>query len=533
MRRIHTIVASGLIVLFVVVPPVLASGPEPGNRITPRAQSALGASNPSDRVTVVVTMADQADLTKVTGNNRAATRRSLISLLQATAGGQASLRGRLAVLAARGMVEDVTSFWIFNGLSVTASPVVIAELGTRSDVAIVDLESEVGLATTEPNLTQVGAQSLWASGLDGTGMVVAALDTGVDVTHPDLQASWRGGTNSWFDPYNGTTSPNDPNGHGTGTMSIMVGGAAGGTSIGVAPGAKWIAAKIFNNSGGATSIAIHSAFQWLLDPDSNPATDDAPDVVNNSWTMVNPGCDLAYQNDINALRTAGILPVFAAGNSGTGGSLSPGNNPGAFSVGAVDGNDTVLASSSRGPSACTGDTVYPDLVAPGSSIRVARPGNTYMARTGTSMAAPHVTAGLALLLQARPGLGIAQQEAALVGGAVDLGQPGLDLDSGFGRLDLVASLAAVDTPVNQAPVAAFTTEKRKSTYSFNASGSSDPDGVILSYRWDFGDGSVGSGPVVSHVFGAGTFTVTLRVTDDDGAVGIASTTLTHVVKGRR
>ena len=67
-------------------------------------------------------------------------------------------------------------------------------------------------------------------------------------------------------------------------MGVIVGGDAGGTSIGMAPGARWIAAKIFNDSGTATSTAIHLAFQWLLDPDHDPATADAPNIVNGSWS---------------------------------------------------------------------------------------------------------------------------------------------------------------------------------------------------------------------------------------------------------
>ena len=99
-------------------------------------------------------------------------------------------------------------------------------------------------------------------------------------------------------------------------MGVMVGGDAGGTSIGVAPDARWIAAKIFNDHGAATTAGIHLGFQWVLDPDSDPGTPDAPNVVNNSWTLSSPGCNLEFQLDLQNLRAAGILPVFAAGNAG-------------------------------------------------------------------------------------------------------------------------------------------------------------------------------------------------------------------------
>mgnify|MGYP000538239624 CR=1 FL=1 len=74
----------------------------------------------------------------------------------------------------------------------------------------------------------------------------------------------------------------------------------------MAPDAKWIAAKIFNDSGAATTTGIHLAFQWLLDPDGNPATADAPNVVNASWTMSAAGCNTDFQPDLQSLRAAGI-----------------------------------------------------------------------------------------------------------------------------------------------------------------------------------------------------------------------------------
>ena len=81
-------------------------------------------------------------------------------------------------------------------------------------------------------------------------------------------------------------------GHGTRTMGVMVGRDAGGSGVGVAPDAQWIAVKIFDDAGSATVAGIHAGFQWLLDPDGNPATADAPHVVNNSWTFSGAGCNL-------------------------------------------------------------------------------------------------------------------------------------------------------------------------------------------------------------------------------------------------
>ena len=213
-----------------------------------------------------------------------------------------------------------TPFWIFNGLSVTARPAVLAAIAARPEVASVTVDevpvvpagasaalaphgAPGSTAPNEANIVAVNAPAMWARGATGQGVVVASLDTGVDIGHPDLAARWRGGSNSWYDPYGQhVTTPVDLTGHGTATMGIIVGGDAGGTSIGMAPGATWIAARIFNDSGSATATAIHAAFQWILDPDGNPATADAPRIVNNSWAYGAPGCNLAFQLDLQALR---------------------------------------------------------------------------------------------------------------------------------------------------------------------------------------------------------------------------------------
>ena len=209
-------------------------------------------------------------------------------------------------------------------------------------------------------------------------------------------------------------------------MGIMVGGDAGGTSIGMAPGATWIAARIFNNSGVATATAIHAALQWVLDPDGNPATADAPQVVNNSWAYGSPGCNLEFQPDLQALRAAGIVPVFAAGNYGPGPStsVSPANYPEALAVGNTGNTNVIASSSSRGPSACgEGSTVYPEVVAPGVSVLTTDLFGLYQSVSGTSLAAPHVAGALALLLSAHPGLDASAQSAALTGTSTDLEPP--------------------------------------------------------------------------------------------------------------
>jgi hypothetical protein len=249
-------------------------------------------------------------------------------------------------------------------------------------------------------------------------------------------------------------------------MGALVGGDAGGTAIGMAPDARWIAVKIFNDRGTATSAGIHLGYQWLLDPDGNPATADSPNVVDNSWTSASPGaCSAEFQPDLRSLRAAGMLPVFAAGNYGpsAGTSASPANLPEALSVGVVNNSGVVDGSSSRGPSAC-GQTVYPQLVAPGVGVRTTDLYGGFVNQTGSSMAAPHAAGALALLLNAFPGLSVDRQAAALQNSAVDLGVAGPDNTYGYGRLDAVAAYNRVLTSPD------FTVSASPSSLSASAGG---------------------------------------------------------------
>ncbi len=357
--------------------------------------------------------------------------------------------GPVGRIAAVGEVSAFDSFWVFNGFSVTATSAAILALSSRPEIAAITsdevpiLMTGAAAAAAEPNLDAIGAPALWKLGFTGQGVVVASMDTGVDGTHPDLAARWRGGSNSWYDPYGEhPIFPTDVYGHGTWVTGVMVGGSAGGSAVGIAPDAQWIAVKIFNDRGVATISGIHQGYQWLLDPDGNPSTADAPDLVNNSWALGNPGCNLEFQYDVAALKSAGIMQVFAGGNYGPTGStsVSPANYPGVIAVGAVDNAGLIWYGSSRGPATCGGATVpYPSLVAPGVNVRTTDLLGGYYALTGTSMASPHVSGVLALLRGAFPGATAAHLRDALLHTAVDLGVTGPDNDYGYGEVDALAA----------------------------------------------------------------------------------------------
>lgn len=432
---------------------VTAIAPPP----TAATAAAAATSSAEPKYDVIVKLRAKADLGRLprTGPQRVRRTRVLGELRATATRTQAPL---LRSVRQDGGVSSIRPLWISNAVALRATQRAIDRIRSRPEVLSVTPDAvftapEAPASTgAEPNLGQVGAPAMWERGFTGQGVVVALLDTGVDLDHPDLSSSWRGGTSSWFDPFGQHPDlPTDLNGHGTWTAGVAVGGSTSGSSIGMAPGARWIGARVFDDQGRGTSSAIHAALQWAADPDHNPATDDAADVVSNSWGFAGPGCDLEFQPDLATLRQLDILPVFSAGNSGPNPatSYSPANYPEALSVGAVDAADVVLPSSSRGPSVCGARTrSFPDVVAPGKNIYTSDLYSMWTVASGTSMAAPHVAGALALLLSARPGMSAAAQETVLRAGSHDLGPAGPDEAYGAGRLDTLSSwtlAAGIDT----------------------------------------------------------------------------------------
>ncbi len=462
--------------------------PKNGDGLSSSLRSRLAALPPDQMTTVIIQLRQQATLRDSRGRDRATRQRETLgNLKELAATTQGQVLKTLKAFQKSGAVENYQSFWVFNGFSATASADAIRKLASHPDVAIiyedqldiVPVSAAGALSNPQASLSLVGAPSLWNLGYTGQGVVIASLDTGVDLNNPELAARWRGGANSWLDPYGQHTNPYDASGHGTWTMGLMLGGDASGVSLGVAPNASWMAARIFNDQGTSTATAIHQSYQWLLDPDGNAATADAPDVVNNSWTFAYPGCNLDFEIDLQALRAAGILPVFAAGNGGPNAatSYSPSNNPSAFAVGAINNSSLVYGLSSRGPSTCGGSTsVFPDLVAPGVNVSTTDKGDFYTTATGTSMAAPHVSGGLALLLQAFPNLTAAEQESALLASAFDLGAAGPDDTYGHGRMDLVAAHQWLLNP----PVISTSTATATSTATVTATVTATSTATVVS-----------------------------------------------------
>ncbi len=327
---------------------------------------------------------------------------------------QASL---LAYLKERGV--PFQAFYIMNTIRVEAGLPVIEWLAAREDVARISVppnprlepvydERPAGEGTAAPewNVLRVGAPDVWAMGFRGEGMVVGDNDTGMQYDHPALVNQYRGNLGggvfdhnyNWWDDIGGSSTPLDYDSHGTHTAGTMVGDDGGSNQIGVAPGAKIIAC-----AGLSLTCLEFFLTPWDLNH-QNPDPTKAPDAINNSWYDPDP---FDYRPIIQNLNAAGIAVIKSAGNAGGNCNTitNPGYVPEIIATAAFANGDTIAGFSSRGPSSYynpPGTILKPEVAAPGVSVRSSVPTNGYGYKSGTSMAAPHSTALVALIWNAAP-----------------------------------------------------------------------------------------------------------------------------------
>jgi serine protease AprX len=274
--------------------------------------------------------------------------------------------------------------------------------------------------------------SLWgAQGMDGKGVTVVVIDSGIDAGHPDLDYGTKTirnlksdtGTGPWYEIENGDTS----SGHGTHVAGTVAGNgdASAGARAGVAPGANLIGLSV----GEAVFVTGGlGALEWVYEhsrPGNNPYN---IRVATNSWGggggQYDPG-DAISQGINNLVYDNNVAVSFAAGNSGGDGNSiqasNYGNTPAAVGVAASGRDGTYITDFSSKGQWDWVDT-WPDLAAPGHNIQSTAARRTiisllqrgtdanpyYFAISGTSMATPHVAGALAILFQAAPSLRVSE-----------------------------------------------------------------------------------------------------------------------------
>jgi len=383
--------------------------------LTPGLQAKVEKAAPGEMLKVIVYMNGETDISVLPPEQKDA----MVKQLQDFAAN--SQRDLLATLPKYGdKVAKVTPLWITNVIGMEATPEVIRDLVMRLDVARIDEDRIIQLEDTHPRdiprinakewgIIKIKADSVWLMlGYNGTGIVVGNMDTGVLTTHVTFGGRYRGGNNSWLDAVNNQTTPYDDHGHGTHTMGTICGGSTADT-IGVARGATFVAAKAFNSGGSGSTVDIMECYQWF-------AGTSRPHIFGNSWGNSN-GADTSFWTASRNCQILGIHQAYSNGNSGPGsGSVgAPASMPFNIGVGATDVSDVIAGFSSRGPSPAfpagrestaqyldpnwAASRRKPDLSAPGVAVRSSYNNGGYTSMDGTSMASPHVTGVIALMLQ--------------------------------------------------------------------------------------------------------------------------------------
>lgn len=340
------------------------------------------------------------------------------------------------------------SLWISNTISLEILSSQLPKIAAMGDVLRIEENQEIiqddpietksspfKLSSHTYGLEQIKALQTWEEfSLKGEGVRVGIIDSGVDSNHPELRG--RVIKNRDFIEGYPDDKPNDATGHGTHCAGSMAGANVGDTAIGVAPEARIISAKIFNKSGSSDATTVLKAMQWMVDPDANPSTNDFPRLVSNSW---GGKMSSTFHRAVKVWEQLGILPVFAAGNSGPRKEsiAAPAGYPESLAVGASKEDGKIANFSSRGPVFYQGKSYQkPDVSAPGYDVLSSRRGGGYQKMSGTSMACPHVAGAAALVFEANPKLNAKMVRRILEVSASDILSQGLDNHSGWGIINV-------------------------------------------------------------------------------------------------
>ncbi len=347
------------------------------------------------------------------------------------------------LLKSLGNVTILRTYTIVSGALVKAPLGMATNIASQSYVKSVTYNYKVrvhsiavpaasGFATAQysANLDQIGATRLHNLGINGTGVKVAVLDTGIN-THEALPASRIIYSYSFVSG----EDAKDYNGHGTHVAGII--GGYGPSYTGVAPGVLLLNIKVLDKNGEGDLSDLVSGIQRAVAQGANVISISAGAEIDNPN---DPVCQAANNAMLN-----GVVVVAAAGNEGPDGGTvnAPGEAALSICVGAVDSNNDVASFSSRGPTADYRAGV--DLVAPGVNIVSLDYSDSsgYVSMSGTSQATPHVSGVAALLLSYNSSLTPVTIKAALMSTAVDLSESpyaqGNGLVNASAAYDLLAS----------------------------------------------------------------------------------------------
>lgn len=260
----------------------------------------------------------------------------------------------------------------------------------------------------------------------GSNVLVAVIDSGVDVVHPELAGVI-------VDSYDALGSGEKPHKHGTAIAGAI---AAHSRLLGVAPAARILAIRAFGTKGAsadATTFAILKSLEYAVDHGAR--------IINMSFSgPFDPGLG----RHLAAAYAKGAVLIAASGNLGA---KSPPQYPAAdanvIAVTATDADDRLFVAANRGD--------HVAVAAPGVDILLPAPDNDYWMASGTSFAAAHVSGIAALILSRRPDLAPDQVKQILMTTARDLGPPGRDPQFGAGLADAHRAVMAVGLGTVAAP----------------------------------------------------------------------------------
>ncbi len=339
-------------------------------------------------------------------------------------------------------------------------------------------------------LAAIGAPAAWDRGWGSSAVVIAVVDSGVDLNHPDLVDQIASGGWDFVDD---DTVPDDLYGHGTHVAGIAAAEANNGLfGSGTAPGCRILPVRVLGADGVGNTWETAQGIEW--------AVTNGADVINLSLGTPEQN---HYLSDAVAYAIAnGVVVVAASGNCDPDRLTDvqyPAREPGVIAVGAVQ-NTTPY---SIAPFSQDGASL--DLVAPGVAIYstlIDRAG--YM--SGTSMATPFVAGTVALMKSLDPRLTPAEIASTLAATAADLGAPGRDDTYGYGLARADAAMDAVE-PAPRTAISTDQTAGSSGWYRVAPQITLTPDmPSVTYYRWDDGAAQVYEGPF--HATEEGIHTLT-------------------------